>query len=306
MPAIQTTNLTKQYPSTVALDSLDLTVPYGSVYGLLGPNGAGKSTTIDLLMDYIRPTRGQARVLGLDPHTDPTAVHSRVGILPDRFGVYATLTGRQHVEFIMDANGVDDDPDALLARVGLADAAETVARTYSKGMQHRLGLAMALVGAPELLILDEPFAGLDPHGVRLVRELIATETARGATVFLSSHLLDQVERVCDHIGLLADGRLVAAGTPAAVREQAGVTPKLVVTLDAGSFLSQQVTERARAVAGVSTVAFDSQHRLHVACDDPDAQITVLNAVGAVASINSFEVAHGTIEEAFVAMAESAP
>lgn len=301
MPAIQTTNLTKQYDGTVALDSLDLTVPSGDVYGFLGPNGAGKSTTIDLLMDYIRPTNGHASVLGYDPQTETSAVHSRVGILPDRFGVYATLTGRQHVKFIIDAKSVDDDPDALLTRVGLGDAAGKTARSYSKGMQQRLGLAMALVGNPDLLILDEPFSGLDPYGVRLVREIVAEQNARGATVFFSSHVLDQVERVCDRIGLLADGELVAEGTPTDVREQAGVTAELVLTVSEIEGTHEQLLDRIRTVDGVTIVEIDDQERLRVSYTEPDIQMRVLRAVEDIAAVDSFDVNRGTIEDAFVAM-----
>lgn len=299
MPAIQTKNLTKQYDETTALNTLDLTVSSGEVYGFLGPNGAGKSTTIDLLMDYIRPTGGQASVLGYDPQTESSAVHRRVGILPDRFGVYATLTGRQHVEFIIEAKGVDDDPDALLSRVGLGDAAGKTARSYSKGMQQRLGLSMALVGNPDLLILDEPFSGLDPYGVRLVREIVAEQNSRGATIFFSSHVLDQVERVCDRIGLLAEGELVAEGTPTEVREQAGISSELVITFDDMDEAREAVVERVRTVHGVATVDVDTRDRLLVACEDPNVQMAVLHAVEDVASIASFDVTRGTMEDAFV-------
>ena len=133
MPAIQTINLTKEYGSTTALEQLNLTVHENEVYGFLGPNGAGKSTTIDTLMDYIRPSDGTATVLGFDAQRETEAVHSRVGILPDRFDVYATLTGRQHVEFIIDAKGVDDDPADLLNRVGLGNAGSQVAKAIRRG-----------------------------------------------------------------------------------------------------------------------------------------------------------------------------
>ncbi|CQH64231.1 ABC-type transport system ATP-binding protein (plasmid) [Halobacterium hubeiense] len=304
MPAIQTTNLTKTYGSTTALDSLDLTVHTGEVYGFLGPNGAGKSTTIDLLMDYIRPTDGRATVLGFDAQTETEAVHSRVGILPDRFGVYATLTGRQHVAFITDANDVDDDPDELLSRVGLADAADQPARTYSKGMQRRLGLAMALVGDPDLLILDEPFSGLDPHGTRLVRELVATETQRGATVFFSSHVLDQVERVCDRVGLLADGQLVAEGTPTEIREDAGVVSRIYVQVADGEAPPEEAVMRAQETTGVAGVEVDGDE-LVVVCSDPTARWRVLERIEEGMPIGVFDIESGTIEDAFVTYTNSA-
>ncbi|MFD1571826.1 ABC transporter ATP-binding protein [Halorubrum laminariae] len=211
-PAIEASAVTKEYGDVRAVDSLDLTVKHGETYGFLGPNGAGKSTTIGLLLDYLRPTSGTVRVLGHDPRRDIVKVHDRVGVLPDRFGLYDDRSARQHVAFVTETKRVDEDPAVLLERVGLGDAVDDDAGDFSSGMEQRLALAMALVGDPELLILDEPFGGLDPHGVRRVREIVHEETQRGATVFFSSHVLGQVELVCDRIGVLHEGQLVAEGT----------------------------------------------------------------------------------------------
>jgi ABC-2 type transport system ATP-binding protein len=218
--AIETNGLTKQYGSLRAVDSLDLTVETGETYGFLGPNGAGKSTTIGLLLDYLRPTAGSARVLGRDPRDDVVTIHQRLGVLPDRFGLYEGRSARRHVAFVAETKGRDDDPERLLSRVGLGDTIETPVGEYSRGMEQRLALAMALVGEPELLVLDEPFTGLDPHGARRVREIVHEENERGATVFFSSHVLGQVELVCDRVGVLHDGRLVAEGTIDELRDRA--------------------------------------------------------------------------------------
>jgi ABC-2 type transport system ATP-binding protein len=220
-PAIRTEGLTKRYGSTAVVDSLDLVVDADEVFGFLGPNGAGKSTTIGMLLDYVRPTSGSVRVLGRDSR-DVVDVHRRLGVLPDRYGLYPDLTARQHLEFVVDTKGASDDPEALLARVGLADATDQQAATFSQGMEQRLALAMALVGTPDLLVLDEPFTGLDPHGVRTVREIVHEENERGAAVFFSSHVLGQVELVCDRVGIIHRGRLVASGTLEELRSQADV------------------------------------------------------------------------------------
>jgi ABC-2 type transport system ATP-binding protein len=220
-PAIRTEGLTKRYGSTAVVDSLDLVVDADEVFGFLGPNGAGKSTTIGMLLDYVRPTSGSVRVLGRDSR-DVVDVHRRLGVLPDRYGLYPDLTARQHLEFVVDTKGASDDPEALLARVGLADATDQQAATFSQGMEQRLALAMALVGTPDLLVLDEPFTGLDPHGVRTVREIVHEENERGAAVFFSSHVLGQVELVCDRVGIVHEGRLVASGTLEELRSQADV------------------------------------------------------------------------------------
>ncbi|MFC6974365.1 ABC transporter ATP-binding protein [Halomicroarcula sp. GCM10025709] len=221
-PAIECAGLTKRYGSTVALDSLDLTVDAGTVYGFLGPNGAGKSTTINLLMNYLRPSAGEATVLGYDPWDEVVALHKRVGILPDRFETYDGFSARRHVALVADTKGVETAPETLLERVGLGDVVDDDAGSFSQGMEQRLALAMALVGEPDLLILDEPFTGLDPHGVDMVRAVVSAEADRGATVFFSSHVLGQVELVCDRLGVLHQGRLVTEGTPERLRTDAGL------------------------------------------------------------------------------------
>jgi ABC-2 type transport system ATP-binding protein len=238
MAAIRTSGLTKRYDGgllgsdVTAVDDLDLVVEAGEVYGFLGPNGAGKSTTIDMLLDYARPTEGTAEVLGHDIQAEPEAVSERVGVLPEGYGLYDRLTGRRNLELAMEWQGADDDLDALLDRVGLdsEDATRPVGE-YSKGMTQRLALAMALSGDPDLLILDEPSSGLDPNGIRLLREIVREEADGGTTVFFSSHVLGQVEAVCDRVGILDDGELVAVDTIDGLREAAGASSTLELTMD---------------------------------------------------------------------------
>ncbi|WP_227375288.1 ATP-binding cassette domain-containing protein [Haladaptatus halobius] len=159
MPAIELDGVTKRFGNVVALR-----VEEGEVFGFLGPNGAGKSTTIDILLDYVRPTTGTARVFGRDAQRETRAVHERVGVLPDAYHAYDHLTARQHVAFVVESRGADDDPDELLHRVGILDAADRRVEGFSKGMRQRFVLGMALVGDPDLLVLDEPTTGLDPNG----------------------------------------------------------------------------------------------------------------------------------------------
>ncbi|WP_247729834.1 ABC transporter ATP-binding protein [Halovivax limisalsi] len=212
--AIETHGLGKDYGAgedrVTAVAGLDLTVERGEVFGLLGPNGAGKSTTIDVLLGLARPTAGRASVLGHDAETERQAIRERIGVLPEGLGLYDRLTGRRHLELAIEWADATDDPDALLERVGLADAdAARPAAEYSTGMAQRLALAMALIGEPDLLVLDEPSSGLDPHGIKRLRSIIREEAERGATVVFSSHVLGQVEAVCDRVAILADGELVA-------------------------------------------------------------------------------------------------
>ncbi len=231
MPPIELRDLTKRFGDVTAVDGLDLTVNEGEIYGFLGPNGAGKTTTIDLMLDFVRPTTGTVRVFGRDPRTEAKAVRQRMGVLPEGFGVYDRLTGRRHLEFVIESKGIEADPMTFLERTGIEDAADRKAGGYSTGMRQRLGLAMALVGDPDLLVLDEPSTGLDPNGAREMRSVIREERDRGATVFFSSHILEQVEAICDRVGILRNGQLVAEDTIDGLREAVGDGGTLVITVD---------------------------------------------------------------------------
>ncbi|THE63341.1 ABC transporter ATP-binding protein [Salinadaptatus halalkaliphilus] len=231
MVAIETNGLTKRYGDHAAIDGLDLTVNRGDVFGFVGPNGAGKSTTINILLDYVRPSDGSATVLGFDAQEQRRAVRERIGVLPDGYDLYDRLTGREHIRFAGNMNGVSVDEAQLLDRVGVSiDDAERPVGTYSTGMRQRLALGLTTIGDPELLLLDEPTSGLDPHGVALLQQLVREEADRGATVFFSSHVLDHVESVCNRVGILDDGRLVAMDTIEGLRDDAdsGSTVEMAV------------------------------------------------------------------------------
>jgi ABC-2 type transport system ATP-binding protein len=216
--AIVASGLTKRYGQTVAVDSLDLRIERGEVFGLLGPNGAGKTTTILMLLGLTEPTSGSVWIVGLDPTRQAIAVKRKVGYLPDAVGFYANLTGRQNLRYTARLNRIaladaERRIDALLEQVGLAHRADEAVATYSRGMLQRLGVADALVKDPEVLILDEPTIGIDPEGVAQMLQLIRGISAEGGvTVLLSSHLLGQVQAICDRIGIFVGGRLVACGT----------------------------------------------------------------------------------------------
>lgn len=195
-----------------ALAGLDIAIPRGSSFGLIGLNGAGKTTFIKTLLGVVRPTSGTVRVLGGEPE-DP-AVRARIGYLPERLFLTNAFTPRQFLASVARMKGVRVDESGLrsqIDRVGLGEAADRKIGGFSKGMRQRLGLAAALLGQPDLLILDEPTDGVDPIGRAEIRKLLAEERARGTTLFLNSHLLSETERVCDRIGILAAGRLVREG-----------------------------------------------------------------------------------------------
>ncbi len=222
MATIELNGLRKEFDGVQALRGVDLAVEQGEVFGFLGPNGAGKSTTINILLDFVRPTAGSAMVLGHDAQDESKAVRERTGVMPQGYQIYKRLTGRQHIEFVIDSKDAPDDPVEMLERVGIADAADRPAGDYSKGRKQRLTLGMALVDDPDLLILDEPSTGLDPAGVREVRSIVREESAEGTTVLISSSILSQVEAVCDRVGILRDGELVAVDTVEDLREAASL------------------------------------------------------------------------------------
>lgn len=250
-PAVVTDGFTKRFGSVTAVEGLGMTVPVESVYGLLGPNGAGKSTTIDALVGLVHATEGTVRVLGMDVRTSPVEIRRRTGILPDGFTPYERLTGREHLDAAARANGVTIDTDEALARVGLADAADRTAGGYSHGMSQRLGLSMALVGAPDLIVLDEPAAGLDPHGIEMLRRIIREEHARGATVILSTHQLAQVEAVCDTVGIIDDGQLVAEDSVESLRRTVETEATLRVRLTGSIDRARNLLGELNGVTGVA-------------------------------------------------------
>ena len=299
MAAIELRGLTKRYGDVVALSGVDLTVEEGEIFGFLGPNGAGKSTTIDILLDFVRPTSGEAAVLGMDTQERTLAVRRRTGVLPDGFHIYDRLTGRQHVQFVVESKAADDDPRAVLDRVGIADAADRAAGGYSKGMTQRLVLGMALVGDPELLILDEPSTGLDPAGAREIREIVREERERGATIFFSSHVLSQVEAVCDRVGILRAGELVAVDTVEGLRDAVGTNARLNITVDS---LTDAALDAVRALEGVTSVSLDGE-TLTVAVTD-GSKTAVLNALEAEGvAVRDFQTAESSLEELFISYTE---
>ena len=219
---IQTRALTKRYgESIVAVDALDLGVRRGEVYGFLGPNGAGKTTTLRMLLGLVRPTSGQAAVLGAAPGS-PEGL-ARVGAMIETPAFYPYLSGRDNLRVLARYAGVGmDRVEVVLDEVRLTDRAADRSRTYSLGMKQRLGVAAALLKDPELLILDEPTNGLDPGGMAEMRDFIRSLGEGGRTVVLSSHLMGEVEQVADRVGVIRDGGLVAEGTVEALRGRAGL------------------------------------------------------------------------------------
>jgi len=214
---IRTIDLTKRYGDLTAVDSLNLTIHRGEVYGLLGPNGAGKTTTILMLLGLTDRSGGQVEVLGLDPARRPLSVKSRVGYLPDQIGFYDNLSAWENLFFIARLNGISRSAarqriDAALLRMGLADVAGKPVKTFSRGMRQRLGVAELLLKQPQVIMMDEPTLGLDPEAAHQFLRMIQELKHEGIAILLSSHLLHQVQAVCDRVGLFQAGKLVLEGS----------------------------------------------------------------------------------------------
>jgi ABC-2 type transport system ATP-binding protein len=296
MAAIEIDGVTKRYGDVVAVRDLSFEVEEGEVFGFLGPNGAGKSTTINILLDFVRPSEGEVRVLGHDVHNESVAVREHLGVLPEGFSVYDRLTGRQHLEFAIESKEADDDPDAILERVGLDGDGDRKAGGYSKGMAQRLVLGMALVGNPDLLVLDEPSTGLDPQGARQMRDIVREEAERGATVFFSSHILGQVEAVCDRVGILRDGQLVAEDSIEGLRDTTSADTVLYVTVGE---VPDGALAKVRGIEGVSEVTH-SDRRLQISCEN-DVKTSVLSTLeDAGVEVEDFETEEASLEDLFMA------
>jgi ABC-2 type transport system ATP-binding protein len=239
--AVETRGLARTFGSKRAVDGIDLHVPPGSFYGFLGPNGAGKSTTIKCLTGLLRPSAGEMRILGLDPLVDPVEIKRRVGVVPEDLALFDRLTAAETLSFVGQVHGM---PAAtfkarsvdLLSLMDLTGAATTLVADFSHGMRKKLALAASLLPAPRLLFLDEPFEAIDAVASRQIKDLLHSFVARGGTVFLTSHILEIVERLSTHIGVIADGRIVAEGRIEEVRAGAqgkGTLEELFIELVGG-------------------------------------------------------------------------
>jgi ABC-2 type transport system ATP-binding protein len=220
--ALRLRGLTKRFGAMTAVDRLGLDVPRGSFFGLVGPNGAGKTTTLSMAPGLLRPDAGTAHVLGTDVWADPVAAKARIGVLPDGLRLFDRLTGLQLVTYAGLLRGMERDlvaqrVDELLAALGLTEAQDKLVIDYSAGMTKKITLACALVHAPRLLVLDEPFEAVDPVSARTIRGILEDFAANGGTVVLSSHVMDLVERICSHVAIIAGGQVRTVGTVDAVR-----------------------------------------------------------------------------------------
>ena len=219
---IELNDLTKRYGSTLAVDRLSLSVEKGEIFGFIGPNGAGKTTTIRMMAGVLGPTAGTVRISGIDMDSEPEAAKRLIGFIPDRPFLYEKLTGMEFLRFVSDLYGFTDGlfrkrAEELLIRFSLYDWSDHLIEAYSHGMKQRLIIASALLHEPRVIIVDEPMVGLDPAGIRMVKDLLRELAEGGTTIFMSTHTLEIAEDLCNRIGVIHHGRLVALGSTGDLR-----------------------------------------------------------------------------------------
>jgi len=286
---IETEKLTKSYGPNRGIVDLDLEVDEGEVFGFLGPNGAGKTTTIRTLLDHLRPTSGRARIFGIETTADPVAIHRRTGYLPGEFALYDRLTGGQTIEYFGNLRGGVDPAyrASLIERLDLDPSRRF--KEYSKGNKQKLGLVIAFQHRPGLLVLDEPTSGLDPLVQQAFYGLVREAQAEGRTVFLSSHVLSEVERTCDRVAIVRDGRLVRTGRVDTLRDLAHHQVEL-------RFPDGVPTAEFAALPGVSDVVVED-HTLRLRIAGP---ITPVLQVAARHELVDFLSREPSLEETFLA------
>jgi ABC-2 type transport system ATP-binding protein len=250
--AIRTQRLTRRFGNLTAVDGVDLQVAAGQFFGFLGPNGAGKSTTIKMLTGLLAPTAGSMDLLGLDFATHPVEVKRQIGVVPEGMGLLERLTGSEYLQFVGRMYGLDrrttqQRANELLDFMRLADRPKTLIADYSHGMQKKLALAAAVIHGPRILFLDEPFEGVDALAAGVLKALLGRMTERGTTIFLTSHVLEIVERLCSHVAIIHKGRLVAQGSLEELRADISGEAGSKTTLEQVflSIVGQDGTERPR-------------------------------------------------------------
>lgn len=308
-PAIEVSGLRKRYGDLVVLDGLDLRVDAGRIVALLGPNGAGKTTTVEIIEGYRRPDGGVVRVLGMDPQRDGAALRPRVGVMLQQGGITPQGRPRELVRTHARLFARPVDPDGLLDLLGLGEAADRRYRLLSGGERQRLALALALVGRPPVLVLDEPTAGMDPAAKAVVRGLIADLRAAGRSILLTTHELADVERLADHVVVIDRGRVLAAGSPGELVAGAGPVLRFRLAQPAGGGAALSAVDRAAlgdALAGtIDDGGPGGRLRLEGRAPDPGVVADLAAWCGARGLlIAELRTGGGTLEERFLELLAS--
>lgn len=294
--ALEVSSLSKSYNGLKAVDSLSFSVEKGEIYGFLGPNGAGKTTTIKAILGLIYPDEGTVLIDGTNLSHEPHEIKRRIGFLPERVAFYNNLTALQTLEFYADLKGrAKDGLTSLLDIVGLREFSEKKVGTFSKGMIQLLGVAQAMIGNPDILILDEPTTGLDPNWTRVVKDRIREANKSGATVFFSSHILSEVQELTHRVGILNKGKLIAQDTVDNLGRNLNIKPRLRISLGVDP------ESGAKAIASLDGIdsVFSSGGELVVICDHESKMRVLARLTESGIPVKNFRTEEPTLEEVFL-------
>lgn len=301
---IQTEGLTKRFDDLVAVNDLNIHVRKGEIYGFLGPNGAGKTTTIMMLLGLTKPTAGRIKLFGKDVSQDYFNIKRRVGVLSEFQYLYDDMTAVEYLRFFGELYGVEDVDTRIkevLSLVNLYDRRNELLGGYSKGMKQKFGLARTLLHKPDILILDEPVSSLDPHGIKEVRDILLEENKNGTTMFISSHILSEIERTCDRVAIIHKGRLVAQDTMDDLRRRLTEEVEVYITVEG---LTDNIVNALKELAFVRSLTVDGQTITIKMDADRDYRGELSRKVvdngGVVLDLRRHEM---TLEEAFVTITE---
>jgi len=298
--AITVTNLTKIYNDVKAVNNASFTVKKGEVFGFLGPNGAGKTTTIKSILGLIQPNTGNIKINEIDIKEDGNSAKKFIGYLPEKVAFYDNLTALQNMNFYAEMKKASlSECKPLLVSMGLENAVNKKVGKFSKGMQQRLGMARALLGNPPILVLDEPSGGLDPRGVALIRKKIKEMKEKGSSVFVSSHILAEVQEVCDRVGIISKGVIVAEDTVNRLRDRLKLKPKLVLELEKAS---DKIVKSVESLDGVEHAEIIGV-MLHVVCDPKSKSKIIIAVEKAGGNIVNIQIMEPSLEDVFMRFTE---
>ena len=298
--AIEVRSLTKSFNNFKAVDDVSFNVRTGEIFGFLGPNGAGKTTTIKAILDLIHANSGEIKINGLDITKKGKEAKKHVGYLPERVAFYNNLTALQNLNFYAEMkNASKEECKALIEEFGLGDAVSKKVGKFSKGMVQRLGMARAVIGNPPILILDEPSGGLDPRGVVLVRDKIREMKNKGTTVFVSSHILSEIQALCDRVGIIDKGVLVAEDTVSKLSKRLNLKPKISVELEK---MSDGIVEAVKKVDGIGDVQIINKI-INVICDPKKKAKVIVAIEKAGGNIINLHTIEPSLEEVFMKYTE---
>lgn len=298
--AIEVRSLTKSFNNFKAVDDVSFNVRTGEIFGFLGPNGAGKTTTIKAILDLIHANSGEIKINGLDITKKGKEAKKYVGYLPERVAFYNNLTALQNLNFYAEMkNASKEECKALIEEFGLGDAVSKKVGKFSKGMVQRLGMARAVIGNPPILILDEPSGGLDPRGVVLVRDKIREMKNKGTTVFVSSHILSEIQALCDRVGIIDKGVLVAEDTVSKLSKRLNLKPKISVELEK---MSDGIVEAVKKIDGIEDVQIINKI-INVICDPKKKAKVIVAIEKAGGNIINLHTIEPSLEEVFMRYTE---